>query len=697
MRVAVYVAAIALFAALANADGTTWKRRDSGDSKRFFLNVPAWKIGNSRRIDGPAFHTRRLDDTDGQHDKSAVYQMDIFGQNVVVDLSLNHKLFHPNYQEIRVDGNGQRQTQPGRVENCYYHGSIRNTTGSSLVAVDTCSGGLRGMIKFGEETYQIVPADTHLVTTTTEEGVVPHIIYRSSDMLANGRDGVAGVAAWPGLRIESEMRKLQKLEKSTQTPSETGERRLAGKTAHYLEWGLVNDDLMYNNFGANTEKHTASMVNAVAAIYSEKRANFAGHIIVVTLKAQLTFTTKAAFNAKIDTLSTDRCADKPWGYAFCAEKILENFNNWRNAEFNENDNAHLITGVDFDGNTVGLAGLGAMCGSQSSGINQYTNDMDTISTMAHELGHNFGMHHDSGTEKTITGKSFDASQCPESCFIMAAISDPNVKCDNPGVLATADVWTACSKHYVESYLTDSAPQCLTNVVDTGAASCGNGLVETGEDCDAGASSSSCCTSECKWATGAECDADDECCDASCRFTAANTECRASVDSDCDIAEKCSGSTAACPADGYVFDGASCPTDDSAMCAHGRCVSSTAICGGVTKTVADKAGEYGYENAPGMTHAPYLTTDCQEGSCSYRRGQQGSKTLVAQPFGGGAGQELVVAAAAGNLAKTGYTNGFDGIFCGKGSDNSKKFCKAGSCATPAPTPPLCGNKKIESGE
>jgi hypothetical protein len=690
-----WVAIVAFAALLVNASGATWKQRDSGDSKRFFLNVPAWKIGSGHRVDGSAFRTRRLDDT-GEHDTSAVYQMDIFGQNVVVDLSLNHKLFHPDYQEIRVDGNGQRHAQPGRVENCYYHGSVRDATGSSLVAVDTCSGGLRGMIKFGGETYQILPANTHLVTTSssseTEEGDVPHIIYRSSDMLANGRNGVAGEADWPGLRIEVEMRKLrQKLEKSTQTPSETGERRLAAKTAHYVEWALVNDDMMYNMFGANTEKHTASMVNAVTAIYSEKHANFAGHIIVIYLKAQLTFTTKAAFNAKIDTSNT------------LASPILDNFNAWRNAEFNDNDNAHLLTGVDFDGNTIGLAFTGAMCGSQSSGINQYLDDMMTISTLAHELGHNFNMHHDSGTEKTIEGETFDAAQCPESCFVMAAVGGSGVSCDVPGVLASADLWTACSKHYVESYLTDSAPSCLTNVVDTGAASCGNGLVETGEDCDGGASSNPCCTSECKWATGAECNADEECCDASCHFIAANTECRASISSNCDIAETCTGRSAACPANGYVFDGASCQSDDdSAMCSSGMCVSSTAICAGVTKTRAGAADppELEYEEF-GLVNAPYLTTDCQEGSCKYKYKHGTGKMVMSLSFQHSPSStvsSLTKAEASGNLANTGYTTGYDGIFCGITTDtNVKKFCKAGSCATPAPTPPLCGNKKIESGE
>eukprot|EP01097_Dermamoeba_algensis_P002779 TRINITY_DN2100_c0_g2_i1.p1 TRINITY_DN2100_c0_g2~~TRINITY_DN2100_c0_g2_i1.p1 ORF type:complete len:219 (-),score=35.62 TRINITY_DN2100_c0_g2_i1:72-728(-) len=63
----------------------------------------------------------------------------------------------------------------------------------------------------------------------------------------------------------------------------------------------------------------------------------------------------------------------------------------------------------------------------------------------------------------------------------------------------------------------SVPQVL--------AVCGNGVVETGEQCDGGA----CCVS--------------------CQFAPPSTVCR-SKSGDCDVAEKCTGTSGACPADAF---------------------------------------------------------------------------------------------------------------------------------------------------
>ena len=51
---------------------------------------------------------------------------------------------------------------------------------------------------------------------------------------------------------------------------------------------------------------------------------------------------------------------------------------------------------DFDGNTVGIAYLNALCGSASVGVVQdsHYSSASTGSTFAHELGHLFSCDHD---------------------------------------------------------------------------------------------------------------------------------------------------------------------------------------------------------------------------------------------------------------------------------------------------------------
>src|ERR1700722_3307790 len=84
--------------------------------------------------------------------------------------------------------------------------------------------------------------------------------------------------------------------------------------------------------------------------------------------------------------------------------------------------------------------------------------------------------------------------------------------------------------------------------------CGNGIVESGEDCDPGPGvNSTCCNaSTCKFLPGATCDPiNSPCCTNQCGFAPATTVCRPAVDPQCDIAETCTGDSSACPSDKYA--------------------------------------------------------------------------------------------------------------------------------------------------
>lgn len=87
--------------------------------------------------------------------------------------------------------------------------------------------------------------------------------------------------------------------------------------------------------------------------------------------------------------------------------------------------------------------------------------------------------------------------------------------------------------------------------------CGNGIVETGEDCDPGLGvDSNCCNAAtCKFKNNAVCDPDSSaCCTQSCGFAPAQQVCRPSKDAKCDTAEVCTGNSSACPADVFAPNG-----------------------------------------------------------------------------------------------------------------------------------------------
>jgi len=82
----------------------------------------------------------------------------------------------------------------------------------------------------------------------------------------------------------------------------------------------------------------------------------------------------------------------------------------------------------------------------------------------------------------------------------------------------------------------------------------NGLVDPGEDCDAGVNgvptSSNCCTADCKFKPSAVCDASNGfCCTSDCQFASSSVSCRAASSKDpiagCDKEDFCSGTSAQC--------------------------------------------------------------------------------------------------------------------------------------------------------
>lgn len=132
-------------------------------------------------------------------------------------------------------------------------------------------------------------------------------------------------------------------------------------------------------------------------------------------------------------------------------------------------------------------------------------------------------------------------------------------------------------------------------------SCGDGFVDGGEVCDAGASNGqpgSCCSSTCTlMGAGAECRASGGACDvaevcdgasATCPadgFVGAGTVCRASGGV-CDLAEACDGVSAICPADSLVAAGTECRASGGVCDVAETCDGSNVACPADEKSTAE---------------------------------------------------------------------------------------------------------------
>ena len=196
----------------------------------------------------------------------------------------------------------------------------------------------------------------------------------------------------------------------------------------------------------------------------------------------------------------------------------------------------MLSGPEFDGSTVGFAGVSTMCRPSSSGnINMCVSGDDVSvcgAAVAHEMGHNFGMHHDSS-----------GNACGQSGEVMQAVI---------GGSAAPSEFSSCSDTCSTSFFANTYArngECLENTPSHVYEDpvCGNGFVEKGEDCDCASADCSGTDVRCNGATCTFADSSYQCsdlvgaCCSACAFVSAEASqvCRAARGT-CDLAETRAG-------------------------------------------------------------------------------------------------------------------------------------------------------------
>ncbi|KAJ7480067.1 zinc metalloprotease, partial [Mycena galericulata] len=245
---------------------------------------------------------------------------------------------------------------------------------------------------------------------------------------------------------------------------------------------------------------------------------------------------------------------------------------------------HLMSGCPT-GSEVGIAWLATLQQSASgsapsvvSGTAVTTGGLTEWQVVAHEVGHNFGAIHDcaDGCNSTTICCPLTSSTCDANAkFIMSPVAETG-----ESVFSQCSLGNICSLMTGVSRTNTTCLQDPSNNVETiSLQMCGNGIVESGEDCDPGEGvTSPCCDSKtCKFTNNAVCDPDSSpCCTAQCGFAPSSQVCRPAKDPQCDIAETCTGNSSSCPSDVVVPNGKSCGANGLA-CASGQCTSVALQC------------------------------------------------------------------------------------------------------------------------
>lgn len=520
-----------LLAVLRCADSAVFGRAvDNGEDKQnsilaqvqsYEITYPIWQH--------PHRHSRAASE---EHPAETQVVISAEGRELRIHLERNQQLLAPGYQEIWYAPDGTRKsTSPVDTGHCFYHGEVVGEEGSS-VAVSTCSG-LRGLISLNTSvSYLIEP-----VSPDAQK----HAVFRAESL----RLPLGSCPHHHGNREQEEEEGLGNFIQGM--TSARRERRDLSQNMKYVELLLVADKAEFENHGSNLEKTKLKLLEAANLVDKYYKALS----IRVALIGLEVWTSQDLINVSDNPHST-----------------LAAFLSWRRKQLYTlpNDNSQLITGKSFQGTTIGLAPLKAMCSDyQSGGVNTDHSEsaVGVAATMAHEMGHNFGMSHDSsGCCQT---KADDGG-----CIMAAATGHPFPR-----------VFNACNQKELQSYLNSGGGKCLFNPPNTrvmyGGQRCGNGYLEDGEECDCGEEeecTSACCNANnCTLKAGAEC-AHGVCCH-DCKLKSPGVLCRA-PSGPCDLPEYCDGKAESCPANFYLVDGTTCAAG-KAYCYTGMCLTLEQQC------------------------------------------------------------------------------------------------------------------------
>ncbi|XP_030603455.1 disintegrin and metalloproteinase domain-containing protein 8a [Archocentrus centrarchus] len=475
------------------------------------------------------------------------YSVWITGQNYTLHLERNKGLVGKNFSVTHYSDQGTRvSTTPDLSVHCYYHGHIVGVEDSSA-SIGLCSG-IKGFVRLQDQMYLIEPLGAERgqqdngqsSDARSDEGL--HAVYNYKHLRRKRSSCSHGntTTFYDHIARPSGPFRLASLKSRAQTAARTGRTRT-------VELVVVVDHREYTKFGSKKtiEARALEIANHVDKLYRPVGVRvMLGGLDIWSYKDQI-------------EVSAD------------PELTLRRFLEWRQRHLlprTKHDNAQFITAVDFDGPTVGLANTNAMCTSNSGAVNEdhNTNPIGVASTIAHEMGHNLGLSHD--TEDCVCG-TFTSKK---GCIMSESVG-----------LVYPELFSSCSRQQLSKFLEEINPTCLLDTPSTdrvyGGPVCGNAFLEPGEECDCGTveeCKNPCCNATtCKLNAGAQC-AEGACCH-NCQLKPTGSVCRPKA-GDCDLAEYCTGFSAVCPTDAYTQNGLSC-NRGKGYCYNGQCPSRREHC------------------------------------------------------------------------------------------------------------------------
>jgi hypothetical protein len=253
-----------------------------------------------------------------------------------------------------------------------FRGEIEGLPGSWARLTRSANGRWQGMVSDGQEIYAIEPASdvkTRAVQPLEKSGSEP-VMYRLADLLLD-----AGAAYCEVVTVD-EQQKTTALEvyKSLSTEMQAQ----AAGASRQLSVGVVGDyefSSFFHMMSETPQEAVIARMNVVDGIYSAQTG-----IAVVVPTITLQENVNDAFTQAE------------------AKDLLDEVRRFRRAapEHMALGLTHLMTGRDLNGDTVGIAYLGTVCGGEYAvSLSESARGVTMASLIAaHEIGHNFNAPHD---------------------------------------------------------------------------------------------------------------------------------------------------------------------------------------------------------------------------------------------------------------------------------------------------------------
>ncbi|XP_060526529.1 A disintegrin and metalloproteinase with thrombospondin motifs 7 isoform X2 [Cylas formicarius] len=395
-------------------------------------------------------------------DESIRFNVTILEQDHHLILKATHDFLAPNIIiEWRKKYMHLRRKPGHRSRNCHFQGMVHGHP-QSRVALSTCNG-LAGMIQTNHGKYYLEPA--YHPDKSVAPGH-PHLVYKRSAVSSmvtkkkrkkkrkrqRANCGTREPKRWTELEWKRQLGKVKvqqkahkhkhrvqilnvkqsQLKKLRYKHISQREKRSVSKP-QYVETLLVADSSMVDfHQDGDIETYILTIMNMVSSFYQDP--SIGNYINVVVVKIIL-----------IDDVS----AEPAFVATTNADTTLKNFCKWQRS-LNPGDDSHphhhdvaiLLTRKDICARqdtpcgTLGVAHIGGMCkATRSCSVNE-DNGITSAHTIAHEMGHNFGMLHD--TEKT---------GCKRRQGNKLHIMTPSFEADTVSVS-----WSNCSRREITNFL-----------------------------------------------------------------------------------------------------------------------------------------------------------------------------------------------------------------------------------------------------